>query len=123
MQLTRREVIQAAFVGAALAGRRALLTVLHPVLGAFVTARLADLCARRAYGFCGFTGPGHCGRRYSADVGAVDVERNAPRHHLDVLFLEAGRGAVVAGFSAFVASPNAIGEFLVRHCDVLRWCS
>jgi hypothetical protein len=57
----------------------------------------------------------HVGRRESADLGAVHVERDASRHLADVLFLQAGGRAVIAGVCALVAGGNAGRVVVVGH--------
>ena len=77
----------AALVGAATACLGTLLAMLHLVPGAFLTAFLADLGARRTDGLGRLACTAHGRGRELADLGAVDVERDAARHLLDVLLL------------------------------------
>ena len=77
--------------------------MLHLVLGALVTARLADLGAKLAERSGEFAAPGHEGGSQATDLCAVHVECDAARHHLDVVFLQAGRRTHVAGVGAGVA--------------------
>ena len=79
-----------ASLGASIAGGRAVLAVLRFVLRTLVSARLADLSAEatdsggmRAIACHGSSGELTDGR-------TVHVGCNAPCHHLDVVFGEAG---------------------------------
>lgn len=81
--------------------------MLHFMLDAFLTARLANVGAERAYVGCMHAVAGHGCRRKGAGLGAIDVQRNAFRHPLHILFLQAGGGAVVAFRSAVVAGLQA----------------
>ena len=96
----------AALFGTAPAGGGAILAVLRLVLGAFVAACLAYLSANLAKRFRKLAAPRHIARSQSADLGTVHVERNAARHHLDVIFLQAGRRAHIAGVGAGITSFN-----------------
>ena len=78
-----------ALLSALLAGFDTLLAVLHLMVGAFVTAGLADVCAQGANG-CGMlaaAGHGCCGQR--ADLGTIYIQGDALCHHLHVLLLQA----------------------------------
>jgi hypothetical protein len=83
------------------------------VLGALLGAGLANVGAQGADRLHVFTAPGHRRRGQLADSGAIHVERDAPRHHLDVLLLQACRGAVIARDSALVAGFNTGRMLLV----------
>lgn len=89
---------------AAAAGLGALLAVLHvgTVLFALVATGLADFgaLAQQVRGMLRAAGyqPGGQG----AHVGAVTVEANTAGHHLYIVFLQAGGGAVLAGGNAGV---------------------
>jgi len=78
--------------------------VLYLMLGALVTACLAHLGTKLAKRSCEITTPGHEGSSETADLGAIHVERNAARHHFDVVFMQAGRRAHVACVGTGVAS-------------------
>ena len=97
----------------------ALLAVFVLVLGALVAARLAHVRAGAADLFCQFAAARHVAGGKAADRGAVHVEGNAARHHLDVGLLQAGRRTVVAGVGAGVARRNA-GLVLLMHGKLLR---
>ena len=100
----------AACFGAGVAVAGAGLAMVMVVLGAFVAAALADIGAQRADGLGMFAATCHGGGCKVAQRGAVHVERNAARHHLHVVFLQASAGAVVAGDGAGVAGCDAGGE-------------
>jgi len=88
-----------AFAGveAGFASLCALLAVVVLVLRALVVALLANLDALlHNVGRVGRVA-GDEGGRNPADVGAVAVGADAADHHLDVVFREAGVGAIFAG--------------------------
>jgi len=85
------------------------------MFGAFITARLANIGAQRANSFGMFAAPGHGRRCKRADLSAIHVQRNAPRHHLDVLLLQAGSRAMVAGNNAGVARLDARIKCFMTH--------
>lgn len=60
------------------------------------TAGFADFCAYSAKVPDVLAAPGHCSRCSGADVCAIHIERNALRHHLDVIFFQTGRRAMIA---------------------------
>lgn len=96
-----------AFFGTLAASLRAALAVIHLVFGAFIGARLANLCAKATKRMSEFTSSGHVTRRQAANLGAINIQLYAARHALDVLFREAGYGAVVALCSAGITCVNA----------------
>lgn len=107
-----------AFLCALKAGFGAFLAMDHAVvamLGAFVSARLANIGAQRANGFGVFAASSHCRSCKRADLSAIHVQRNAPRHHLDVLLLQAGSRAMIAGNNAGVARFNARIKCFMTH--------
>src|SRR4051812_23526073 len=69
---------------------RAGLAVLSLVLAALVAARLANGCANPAELRGELAAASHVGGRQAAYRCAVDIECDAPRHHFDVLLLQAG---------------------------------
>lgn len=81
------------------------------VLGALGRACFADLGAQGA-DFLGVQATaGHEASRQTANCSAVDVVADAGCHRGDMLFVEAGRGAMVAGVGASVAGVDAIFVF------------
>jgi len=105
----------AAFFSALKACLGALLAMRHVVLGALVTARLTDVGTQGADSPGMFAATGHCRRSQRADLRAIHVQRNAPRHRLDVLLLQTGSRAVIAGNNTSVAGFNTIIEGLMTH--------
>jgi hypothetical protein len=94
----------AALFSTAPAGSSAILAVLCLMLGALVTACLAHFGTKLAKRPSEITFPSHEGGSQTADLGTIHVERNATRHHLDVVFVQAGRRAHVACLGTGVAS-------------------
>jgi hypothetical protein len=111
----------AAFLGAMAASLRAGLAVVVLVLRAFVAAGLAYLRAQLAQLLNEVTATRHAGCRESTDGSAVHVQRDAPRHHLDVFFPQARGCAVVTGVGARVAGVDTSLVLLVRHLNPLGW--
>lgn len=105
----------AAFLGATSAGLSALLAVLHAVLPAFSAARVAHLRAYRTNRRCELATPRHETGSQSADLGTIDIERNASRHGLGIRFQAACGGTVIACGRALIARFNTSGELLVSH--------
>jgi len=105
----------AALVRATLASDRAILAMGMLVPGALLAAGIAHGGAQLAELAVELTASRHVARRESADGGAVHVEGNALRHHLDVLLSQAGGGAVVAGIGTGVASLDAGLVDLMGH--------
>jgi hypothetical protein len=99
---------------------RALLTVLVLMLAALVATRLADLCAQLAQLLGKVTAARHVAGCQSADCGAIHVEGDAARHHVDVLPLQTRGCAMVAGMCAAAASFDAGLVLLVSHLELLR---
>ena len=102
------------------ARRRAVLAVLCLVLAAFFTAAAADLGAGAAEFLGDLAAAGHGRRSQEAGLCAIHVERDAARHRLNVLLLQAGSRAVITGCGAFVARRYAAGEVLVGHISLLK---
>jgi hypothetical protein len=106
-----------AFLSTPAACLGAPLAVVVLVLAALLATRVADLRTQLAQLLGEVAAPGHVTSRQAADCGAVHVERDTSRHHLDVLLLQAGRGAVVTGVSAGVARLDAGLVLLVSHLE------
>ena len=77
----------ATFVGACKADGGAFLAVVHFVLLAFLTASLAYLGTQRANCIGMFAAAGHGRRSEGTGLGAIDVQRDAPGHHLHIVLL------------------------------------
>jgi len=101
--------------GAVATGLRATLAVVHLVLTAFLGAGRADVGAQGAELGRELTAARHEARRQAADLGAVDVRRNAARHHLDIVFAKTGSGALVTGQRARIAGVYTFLEIFVGH--------
>lgn len=111
-----------AFLGAAPTRVGTQATVLHlAVLRAFLGAGIADLGAGFADSARTFAGARQVSGSQAADLGAVDVERNAARHRLHVFFSQARSGAVVAGLRTGVAGGDAGLELVMGHGVSLQW--
>jgi len=100
---------------AAAAGLRALLAVIHLVLRALCFARSADIRALPAKCSGELAAARHAGSGKPADLGAVHIQRNAARHHLDIVFGEACSRTVIAGPGACIAGIDAVLESFVSH--------
>ena len=92
-----------------------MLAVIHWMLSTFVGAGLADVGAQGAELGRELTAARHEARRQAADLGAVDVGRNAARHHLDIVFAKAGSGALVTGERTRIAGVDTFLEIFVGH--------
>lgn len=108
-----------ALLGTATARLRALLAVIVLVLGALVAAGLADFGADPADLGRYVATASHETRGQPADGRTVNVERDAAGHHLHVLFLQAGRRAVVASVGAGAAGVDARLVLFVSHLKLL----
>jgi hypothetical protein len=104
---------------AAAAGRGAILAMLHLVRGALVRAHVAQVSASLTDGAGGLTGARHHACGQSAQLGAVDVKGNAARHHLDVLFLQAGGRAHITRIRTIIAGFDTRLVLLLLHCSLL----
>ena len=97
----------AALVCTLLAGFRALLTMLHFVLGAFSAACITDRCTKAAE----VGGMGGVARHVlsgqAANVRAVTAQLDARHHCFDVGLVQASRGAAFAGSDASLACGEA----------------
>lgn len=105
----------AAFVSAAPACRCALLAMLGLMLSAFLAASIANVGARLANSRGKFTATRHVCRSHSANLCAIHVELNAARHFLDILFRQAGNGAVIAGSCAGIAFVDTGLKLFMCH--------
>jgi hypothetical protein len=97
-----------AFVGTALTRIGATLAVVDLVFTALFAASAADFRAKAADVLREFRSASHetCGD--AADDRALMVQVDAARHHFDVVFLQAGGGAMFALGGAFVAGFDTI---------------
>jgi hypothetical protein len=85
------------------------------VLAALPGAGRADLGALAAQRLRKRARACHEAGREAADLGAVHVQRNAARHHLDILLAQAGARAAVAGGGAGFACVDTVLEVHLVH--------
>jgi hypothetical protein len=110
-----------AFFGATFTGIGALLAMFHIVFSAFFTTVPTNLRTETT-GFLREVGTsGHEQGSGATDGSAIAIKRDAAYHHFNVLFLQAGAGAVGAFGGAFVTGFNASLIFLVWHISPLRF--
>jgi len=109
-----------AFVRAFATRGRALAAVIHRVSFAFLRADVAHVRAEAADRGCELAASAHEAGGRATNLRAVDIECDTARETFDVLFLKAGRCAVVAGDGAVVARVDAGLHALVSHMGVLR---
>jgi hypothetical protein len=89
------------------------------MLRTLVTARLTDICAKRADCCCVFTVASHEGCRHAADIGTVNVKRDAARHHLNVVFVEARCCTMITSRRTLIAGLNTGSVLFMRHGQFL----
>lgn len=77
------------------------------MLGAFSGTHVANARASLAHGAGRCATAHHEPGRDPAQLGAVDIERDALRHHFDVVFLQTRHSAHIAGVGAVVTRLNA----------------
>jgi hypothetical protein len=85
------------------------------VLPAFLSARATGLRAKAANILRELRVGAHEQRRCAAKNRTISVQFNAARHHLYVVFPQAGAGAMSAFVGAVIARFNAIDVFLLWH--------
>ena len=81
--------------------------MVHLVLPALFGAGVAHVGALQAQRCCEAAAAGHEGCGGAADLGAIHIQGDTVRHHLYIVFLQAGGAAVVAGGRASVAGLDA----------------
>ena len=108
-----------ALLGTSMARGSARLAVIGVVLCALVATRLADFGTEAANGLGMVAASGHGVGGQRAHCSAVGIQRNAARHHLDVVFLQAGGKALVASGGARLAGVYAglISVLCMVHGD------
>jgi hypothetical protein len=120
-----------ALVGAAPAGERAVLTVLHWVFAALSGAGVAHVGAQLANRAGEWATARAIPGGGDANLGAVHIQRDACTHHFDVGLLQTRRGAIFAGAGTLIARFNTGFELLVhvvlllvfdRHAIIGRLC-
>jgi hypothetical protein len=104
---------------AAAAHTGAILAVLRLVLAAFIGTCFTDLRAHKANRASQRARSRHETAGQTTDGGAVDIERDAVRHHLDVIFLQTGAGAAIAGLRAGITAVDTCLKLIdVQHFSV-----
>src|SRR5581483_267093 len=99
----------------AAAGFRAFLAVLHVMLGAFVSARLADFRTKRA-GLCRkFRAACHETRSHRTDGRARAIQLDATCHHFSIVFLKTRCGALLTSRHARITFVDTALIFFVGH--------
>lgn len=91
------------------------LAMRHLVLGTFGSTCLAHVCAHFAKCLRELTPSRHVRRRQSANLSAVDIERNAPRQCAHIFFRQAGGCTLPTCDRAVIASVDATLKLLMRH--------
>lgn len=81
--------------------------MIHVMTLAFFCTGVADLRADSADRVGKFTIAAHEPARCAAEIGAVDIQLNATNQRLDVLFVQTGVGAMIAGGRAIVTGVDA----------------
>jgi hypothetical protein len=109
-----------ALLSAPTARLRALLAVILRVLRALVATGLADLGTQLAQLLGEVAAACHVACRKPAHRGAIHVECDAARHHLDVGLLQASGRAVVTCIGAGVAGIDAGLVNLMGHEELLK---
>lgn len=78
-----------ALFGTLAASLGAALAVIHLMLGTFICARLANICAQATKRLGEFTVPGHIAGRDAANLRAIHVQLYTTRHAFNILFPQA----------------------------------
>ena len=107
-------------VSTALTGLRAVLAMLHCVLGALSGTSFANLGAKRTHRLhvVVSTRNRRCGQ--AAYIGAFHVQFDAANHCFGVVLLEAGAGALKASCCTCVARKKAFFLDLTKHFNLRR---
>lgn len=110
----------ATFFSAAPTGLSALLTVIRLVLGTLLATGLTDLRAQSTKTFGELTVSCHERCSHTADLGAVHIERDAPRHHFYIVFLKARCRTVITGCGTVITGLDT-GRVLLMSHKFLLW--
>ena len=110
----------AARIGAPAARLGAALAMVHLVLGAFLAAGLAHVCAQCADLLGKLARACHRPCGVTTQRGAVKVETYAAGKSSNILFCEARRRAVIARIGAAFARLDAVGILFMGHRDSPR---
>lgn len=87
------------------------------MFGTLITAGFTDVRTECTHLARELTIARHIARGQAANRGAIHVERDATRHHFDVVLLQAGGGAVIAGVCAGITHVDAGFVLFVSHDD------
>ena len=109
----------ATFLGAAPTGLCTRLAMLHRMACTFCGTRLTDLRADSANHCRKFTTAAHETSRSPANRSAIDVQRNALGHRLQVVFFQASGSTAIARARTFVTSVDTRLDAFVRHVSSL----
>jgi hypothetical protein len=109
-----------ALLRAAFARIGAALAVVGLMLTAFLGTGLANLGAHLAHAASKLAAPRHHGCGKAARLSAIHIQRNAMRHHLHVIFFQAGCGTFIASHGAGIAGVNTGLKAFIRHEVLLR---
>lgn len=110
----------ATFFGASLTRLGTFLTMRMRMVGAFGCARFANLRTQFAYRRGKLAAARHEPGGEPAERGTVDIERDAARHRLHVVFLQTCCGAMITGGRTVVTRFYAAGKFFMGHGMLLR---
>ena len=105
----------ATFFSAAPTGLSALLAVVRLVLSTLFATGLTDLRTQSANTLGELAVSCHKGRGHATDLGAVHVKRNAPRHHLYIVFLKARSCTVITGCGTVITGLDTGCVLLMSH--------
>ncbi len=94
----------------------AFLAMVHLMIGALIATSLAYVSTNFTDGFGKFATTGHVACGEPAYLCTVHVGCYTPRHHLDVLLLQARGGTKITGVGTGVAGFDTRRKLLIRHC-------
>jgi hypothetical protein len=92
-----------------------MFAVVHRVFCAFRMAGFTGCGAKGTYRLDVFTASADGRRSEAANIGTLQVQRDAPDHGFGVRLFQAGGCALKAGRRAFIARAEAIDFFLTQH--------
>lgn len=93
--------------------------MIHGVAATFFSTFITNLRAKFANLNGELATPGHVRNRQSADRRAVHIQFDTTRHGGDILFVETGAGAMVAGVGTLVAGADAGFVLVMSHGNLL----
>lgn len=89
--------------------------MIQVVLAALLTAGFAHVGAKRADLLGELRASGHLTHGERTNIGAIAIQLDATRHHLDIILVQTGHGAMFARLHALVAGFDTIFVFFVGH--------